>query len=188
MFETDTYTAPTYDYNGTPNTPWWDHHLDVRKVTVVDKGVQPKSIGFWFQAFRNCKYFEVRQIDMSKCPNMMHAFWSTGAIEVDLSDMNVSHIENMDAMFGGSTSLEEVSFAGWSGTPSSAGYIFYECTKLKKLDFGNIYRFTGQQMNWTFYNCRSLVFDCSNWDVSNIKSHTDFAHNAPGVIEPKWSD
>lgn len=193
-FETETYQA-TWDTdhsssnNGPTNCPWFKHHDDILSVSVVDYGIKPHDMSFWFQLFSILRTVDIKRFNMSDCVNWQHAFWRCEALTVlDLSGMNVERLANIESMCTACYSLKTVSFAGWNGSPTSIGIMFSECHALDSVEFGGLDFAKMKTAHYAFSNCRSLMLDCSNWDVSISADRTGFNAGAPGVIAPKvWT-
>ena len=149
------------DFNGPVNTPWFDRAAACLKVQVVDSGIKPTWMEYWFQDFRNCTNFNLSLLDTSNVTSFGHVFYNCQTVRsIDLSGWDFSSAITQTAMFGCCDKLEHIDFGGW--VPD-------------KLTF----------YGWMFCGCRSLSLDCSNWNVSPNVFHIDFATDAPGVILPK---
>lgn len=193
-FETETYQA-TWDTdhtsinNGPTNCPWFKRHDDILSVSVVDYGIKPHDMSFWFQLFSILRTVDIRRFNMSDCVNWQHAFWRCAALTVlDPSGMNVERLANIESMCTACHSLKTVSFAGWKGSPTSIGIMFGECRALDSVEFGELDFSKMTSARFAFSNCRSLMLDCTNWDVSTSADCTEFNAGAPGVILPKvWT-
>lgn len=193
-FETETYQA-TWDTNyssinnGPTNCPWFKHHDDILSVSVVDYGIKPHDMSFWFQLFSILRTVDIKRFNMSDSVNWQHTFWRCDALTVlDLSGMNVERLANIESMCTACHSLKTVSFAGWKGSPTSIGIMFGECRALDSVEFGELDFSKMTNAHHAFSNCRSLMLDCTNWDVSTSADRTEFNAGAPGVILPKvWT-
>lgn len=62
--------------------------------------------------------------------------------------------------------------------------MFGECRALDSVEFGELDFSKMTNARYAFSNCRSLMLDCSNWDVSISVDRTEFNAGAPGVITP----
>ena len=193
-FETEVYSA-TWDAahssenNGPANTPWYEHHNDILSVSVIDSGIKPYSMLFWFQLFSNLKSVDIKKLDVSECRDWQHTFWCCWSLtELDLSGMNVSQLGIIESMLTDCRSLKTVSFAGWKGSPTSCGIMFSGCQSLESIDFGDIDFSKTNGVQYMFGYCRSLTLDCSNWNIPASVRHDGFNVNASGVIAPKaWA-
>ena len=161
-FETEKYEPIIQDdFNGPVNTPWYDRALACLKVQVVDSGIKPAWLEYWFQDFRNCTNFNLTLLDTSDVSSFGHIFYNCQTVRsIDLSGWDFSSATTQTSMFACCSNLEYIDFGDW--VPDKL-------------------RFYG----WMFDGCRSLSLDCSNWNVSPNVSRTDFAADAPGVILPK---
>jgi Flp pilus assembly pilin Flp len=193
-FETARYSATwdaehTSENNGPTNAPWYGHHSEIESACVVDFGIKPHSLSFWFQSFTAMKSVDLKRLNVSACVNWQHTFWYCQSLTaLDLSGMNVTKLYIIESMCTGCYSLRNVSFAGWKGSPISTGFMFSYCFNLDSINFGNMdfSRITNVQR--MFFNCRSLTLDCSDWNVPVSANHKEFNYKAPGVIAPKvWT-
>ena len=189
-FETARYFATwdaehTSENNGPTNTPWYGHHGEIESACVVDFGIKPHSLSFWFQSFTAMKSVDLKRLNVSACVNWQHTFWHCQSLTaLDLSGMNVTKLYIIESMCTGCYSLRNVSFAGWKGSPISTGIMFSGCFNLDSINFGNMdfSRITNAQR--MFLNCRSLTLDCTNWSIPANIRHNLFNQGAPGVIAP----
>ena len=161
-FETEKYEPVIQDdFNGPVNTPWYDRASACLKVQVVDFGIKPAWMEYWFQDFRNCANFNLSLLDTSDVTSLGHIFYNCSTVRsIDLSGWDFSSATTQTSMFACCSNLELIDFGDW--VPDKL-------------------RFYG----WMFDGCRSLSLDCSDWNVPPSVSHTDFASDAPGVILPK---
>ena len=190
-FETEQYhaswdDAQTSANNGPTSCPWFEHHDDVLSVSVIDSGIKPRSMLFWFQLFLKLKTVDIKKLDVSECRDWEHTFWCCRSLtELDLSGMNVSQLGNIESMLTDCRSLKTVSFAGWKGSPTECGIMFCNCQSLESIDFGDIDFSKTNAVHSMFESCYSLTLDCTNWNVlANIR-HDHFNLNAFGVTLPK---
>ena len=161
-FETEKYEHLIRDdFNGPVNTPWYDRAADCLKVQVVDSGIKPTWMEYWFQDFRNCTNFNLSLLDTSDVTSLGHIFYNCRTVRsIDLSGWDFSSATTQTSMFACCEKLELIDFGDW--VPDKLRYY-----------------------GWMFDGCRSLSLDCSNWNVSSNVNHIDFARAAPGVILPK---
>ena len=193
-FETEYYHASwddahTSTNNGPTSCPWYEHHDDVLSVSVIDGGIRPHSMLFWFQLFLKLKTVDIKKLDVSECRDWGHTFWCCRSLtELNLSGMNVSQLGNIESMLTDCRSLKFVSFSGWKGSPTESGIIFCNCRSLESIDFGDIDFSKTTTAHSMFENCNSLTLDCSNWNISANIRHDNFNVGAPSVIAPKvWT-
>ena len=189
-FETARYfatwdAAHSSENNGPTNTPWYGHHSEIESACVVDFGIKPHSLSFWFQLFTAMKSVDLKRLNVSACVNWQHTFWCCQSLTaLDLSGMNVTKLDIIESMCTGCYSLRNVSFAGWKGSPFSTGIMFSDCFNLDSINFGNMDFSRTTDVHSMFFNCRSLTLDWTNLSISANIRHDFFNYDAPGVIAP----
>ena len=160
-FETEHYVPTSDDWNGTVNTPWYGHATDCTSVCVVDYGIHPSHLEYWFHRFDRCASFDVEKLDTSLVTSIAHAFSFCRSVKtLDLSLWDLSRITGAVSSFSACTNLESVSFG--------------------ELPFSNL-----EHLDWMFNSCSNLKLDCSDWNVKPSSSHKDFSGYSPGVIMPR---
>ena len=161
-FETESYGAlNSGDFDNDATTPWFNHADDCLCVTIVDEGIHPNDLGYWFQHFKNCSSFNLSKLQTSYVSRFTHLFFNCRQVaSLDLSSWDLSNTTSTVSIFGHCSSLEHVD--------------------LGILPFDKI-----QNLEWMFGNCPQLILDCSNWNVSKITKHNDFNTGSPNVILPK---
>lgn len=130
--------------------------------------------------------------------------------EIDLRGLPGKNIYIFGSSFNECSMLESVKFGSFS--IYSMGSAFYKCNKLKTVDMSNcdfstcttmvgMFRNCSslttiklpknmdtskvENMSAAFYNCKSLILDCSDWKVTSGTNTDNFNYNAPGVIAPE---
>ena len=112
----------------------------------------------------NFNDIDVSNIDSFCDNNGIGIFQRTKFKYIDISDWNVSKVENMNNMFCWCTQLKSVG-------------------DLSDLDVSNV-----ENMKFMFYMCIQLksVGDLSKWDVSNVKIMSGMFYNSGITNIPKW--
>lgn len=192
-FETGRYWSITSGYgsmgelsdnNGNTDCPWWSHHDDIKSVQVIDTGIRPTSLAFWFQRFTNCRSIDLTKLDASNVKLLQHAFWFCKSItNLDLSVFADSPLVECDSMASGCTSLETVNISGWKAL-SNWAIAFSGCKNFKKIIAPELTTISGD-IHKIFLNCTSLEFDLSRYDTTGVTTHKDCALGAPNVILPQ---
>ena len=162
--ETTRYTPIDYnDSNGATNVPWYNHASDCKSVSVVDDGIKPINLAFWFHRFKNCISFDVSKLDTSSTSGIEHIFYDCENVtDLDLSTWDLSHCETAVSAFAYCYNLESIEF----GSISTANFKPYGCY-------------------WMFSDCSKLSLDCSEWIIDKSAIKYAFNSGAPGVISPK---
>lgn len=206
-FDTTKYVV-TKDYgdaakdNVTLNTPWYDQRNDILSVTVIDSGIQPASMKFWFQNLTACRSFSLSKLDVSKCTDMNNLFANCYSMtSCDVSGWDTRNVSNLTHAFIRCRSMKIIDLSSWK-TPilTSIHQMFGGCTSLESIHFGDGWN-TSNVIYWAlvFNGDEKLTLDCSNWDTSSMPKteapenyepswNYCFSENAPGVKQPKsWS-
>ena len=153
-------------------TPWFARRSSIRTVKVIDTGIAPKYLNWWF-----CRFDSLESIDLSKLDGSnileLRAFCTvlpkTTSIKLPASMPRVTTL--CDAFYYLSA-LENLDLSCIdSTTPKEFYAAFGMCKKLKNLTMKK--QIVHWDMSWCFQSCDSLIFDCSDWDVSS--ANTDIA-------------
>lgn len=130
---TDTETVYVFDENNCSYSfdnpaPWSEHGEQVDSVTVVDAGIQPTSLNYWFVSFIYCKSFDVVNLDTSKVVSADQCFADCEYLEVlDISTWDVSNLKSAGSMFAAMFAVKTI-YANhtWdSFTPINTDAIFH---------------------------------------------------------------
>ena len=162
--ETTRYTPIDYnDSNGATNVPWYSRSSDCKSVSVVDNGIKPINLAFWFHRFKNCISFDVSKLDTSSTLGIEHIFYDCENVKnLDLSTWDLSHCESAVSAFAYCYNLESIEF----GSIPTANFKSYGCY-------------------WMFSDCSKLSLDCSEWVIDPSAIQYAFNSGAPNVIPPK---
>ena len=94
---------------------------------------------------------------------------------IDISNWNVSNVEDLSVMFQGCEQLKSVGdLSDWNVSKVEDMFaMFCDCINLKSVgDLSNLNVSNVKSMNFMFYECKQLksIGDLSDWNVSNVKS------------------
>ena len=198
-FETARYerdTKPvTYGLDNVINTPWYSKKDEIETASVVDGGIHPNCLSYWFANMLNVKSVDIGKLEPAapvecrwlfiNCRKMKKVTLPAGLIPSTINDL---------FYFCSSLSGDGLNMPGFNMSKCvSAWSAFCHCTELTGIpgieswDTSKVTDFRDM-----FVDCNNLVADLSAWDVSSSESggkipHSfeDFNHNAPGVILPK---
>ena len=196
-FETEKYVNLNGDkwgqwYWHEPNTPWWSIRNEVSSVKIVDSGIAPASIDYWFYRMENLSSIDVQKLDTSRCSDFFLTFgWCGRLISLDLSNWSTRSLTKLNGTFLGCGRMRSLNLDGWeTSNVVSFHCLFHNCSAMsdsamqttiaqleiteKATDFGLM-----------FEGCDQLNLDCSNWSVRPDAFHNGFNNEAPGVILPK---
>ena len=204
-----------YEDDAVVNTPWYGKRLDIKTVEVVDGGIRPNSVQYWFMNFQNCQSLKVNRLDTSRCTSLFCTFnRCKSATDIEVADWNVKNVTTMQETFLECHKLNKLDLSGWetysntmlhstwnlcislsqiifgpgwnTSKVNDFNCTFFECKCLANLDESKFDTRSAIEMRTMFTGCTSLRIDCSDWNVSNVINHVCFNDNAPGVTAPRW--
>jgi len=119
---------------------------------------------------------DLNDIDTSEITDMSELFLKNSNIrKIDISNWNVSNVENMKNMFNDCINLTETGdLSKWNVSKvKDMGFIFFECIKLKSI--GDLSSWDVSKvidMRFMFCQCGNLksIGDISVWNVSNVEN------------------
>lgn len=142
-FETEAYTGTW------PNDdcPWFPIATEVKSVVVVDVGVKPLCMAWWFNHFSACTSFDLGNVNTSECVSLRRLFSGCSSCTsiTGLDAWDTGNVTDLSATFDYVIRLKKIpGISGWNT--------------------GNVKYFAA-----TFYNLHSLEqLDLSNWDDSSL--------------------
>ena len=153
-------------------TPWFVRRSSIKTAKVIDTGISPKYLNWWF-----CRFDSLESVDLSKLDGTnvteLYAFCTVlpkiTSIKLPASMPSVATL--CDAFYY-LPALENLDLSCIdSTTPKNFYAAFGMCKKLKNLTLKK--QIVHWDMSWCFQSCDSLIYDCSDWDVSS--ANTDIA-------------
>ena len=165
-FEDCEYSAPGFDptldnWNTCEtDTPWSDIRNSVTRINVVDRGIAPRSLAYWFYRFSNLE-------------------------DADLSNLDSENVSSIYRLFLLSVKLTSIKMPRLTDACTNCCDAFANCGELVSLelppsDFSNCESFFHM-----FSDSKKLILDGSDWNVQMNVYHDGFNQNATGVILPK---
>ena len=165
-FETVTYRGNGYDPKldnwayMTTDTPWFDIRNKVHCVKAVDSGISPISLQFYFYRFENVK-------------------------TIDLSNFSFKDLTRMEWAFSCDYKLETLKLPSFTHQCKRFNDSMVNCYALTTLEIAPS-DFSGANTFFhMFMGCRSLKFDCTDWNVPVNASHSGFNLDASGIKAPR---
>lgn len=171
-------------YEGVENTstqrsPWGESiNKTIISDEVVDSGIQPISIMWWFSRQLNATSLNLIKLDTSHLANMSYGFSHCSSLSCcDLSTWDTAYVTTMAGTFNGCSSLADISFAkNWKTSKvADMGDLFSGCKLLTDLT---------PIENWDVSNVTSTRFMFSGWasltDLTPIKDWDTSSVDDPG--------
>lgn len=187
-----------YEEDAIIDTPWHTIRLSVKTVEVVDEGIKPISLQYWFSNFQNCTSFKLNRLDTTNVRSLSTTFnRCLSAVDMQISSWNVERVMYMIHAFLSCKSLSVLDLSGWH-TPrnTSLHSAWNSCLNLTELKLGAGWDTSKvTRANYMFMNCRRLKsLDLNNFDTSNIREMTGSFNGCSSLSEVKlgnrfnWSD
>ena len=165
-FETAEYYTTGYDpkldnwWSMTANTPWFDIRNKVLSVKAVDAGISPNNLNLYFYRFENVK-------------------------TIDLSNFNFRALTSFKSVLACDYSLETVKLPSFTHQCKRFNDSMVNCYALTTLDIAPSDFSGANSFFHMFMSCRSLKFDCTDWNVPVNADHSGFNLNASGIKAPR---
>ena len=130
---------------------------------------------------------DVSQWDVSNVEDMSALFWGCENFNCDLSEWDVRKVKNMFALFKWCNNFKGTGLENWDvSSVELMNDMFSQCINfncdISKWDVSNV-----KTMSYMFYNCKKFDCDLDNWKVSNTVT-TLFTFNCCSSLKniPKW--
>lgn len=200
MFSNRYVTAVYTGFEDSAIGPWKEYSSVIMNVSVVDKGIQPAKVQYWFKDFANCVFMDLSKLDTSKVTIMNKLFSGCSSlVSLDISGFSTSQVTNMAGMFLGCSKLTSMDLSHFdiakvtsttrmfqdcsslvnlvlptSGTPRMNVLVgmFQDCSSLVVLDLSGINTAKTTNASWMFEGCTSLttIYAASDADWSGIST------------------
>ena len=165
-FESAEYYATGYDPKldnwayMTANTPWFEMRNEILSVKAIDPGISPNSLSCYFYRFENVK-------------------------TIDLSNFSFKDLTRMEWAFSCDYRLETVKLPSFTQRCKRFNDSMVNCYALTTLEIAPS-DFSGASTFFhMFMGCRSLKFDCTDWNVPVNAERSGFNLDASGIKAPR---
>lgn len=182
-----------FDQVSTTNTPWFEHHDDIKSIRVVDNEIKIYDLTAFFSQFRNLvDGDEVVKFDTSECISMHDLFYACSSLrKLNLSGLDTSKSRKLSCMFHDDVNLESVNLSGWD-TSSCVMFAGLFCNAITLKSISGIDSFDTSkaiEFDEMFYGCSMKTLPIGNWDVGNgTRFKSMFAHSKIGNVNlSKWN-
>ena len=154
-------------------TPWFNRRSSIRTAKVIDTGISPKCLNWWFCRFDSLESIDLSKLDGTKVMSL-YAFCTVlpKVTSIKLPALMPSVTTLCDAFYYLS-SLENLDLSCLDSTTPKEFYAAFGLCKKKLKNLTLKKQIVHWDMSWCFQSCYSLIYDCSDWDVSS--ANTDIA-------------
>uniref|UniRef100_UPI003AB0B7FF BspA family leucine-rich repeat surface protein n=1 Tax=Ellagibacter isourolithinifaciens TaxID=2137581 RepID=UPI003AB0B7FF len=163
-----------------PDTPWWARRLEISSVQVVDTGIRPSSMDYWFYGMENLKTIDVVNLDTSSCDDFKMTFGNCVQIEtIDLSSWSTASLGNLNGTFLCCHCLSSLDIDGWDTSKVTSFHcLMFDCKKMssasmqKAVDNLNVTA-CAHDLGFLFGGCEKLTaVDLTGWNISNVANYS----------------
>lgn len=159
-----------------PDTPWWGRRLEISSAQVVDTGISPSNVDFWFYGMENLKTVDVANLDTSSCDDFNMTFGHCGQIEtIDLSSWSTASLGNLSGTFLCCLRLSSLDIDGWDTSKVASFHcLMLDCGEMSSPQMQKVVdnlsvTACARDLGYLFYGCRKLTtLDLTGWNVSNV--------------------
>lgn len=165
------------------DTPWFSIRNRIKTAKVVDDGLSPTALSFWFAKMENLEDVDLSKLGTGKLTTLFGTFAHCGNLTNVTMPANLDNATSLANCFYHCSSLSAIDLSGIpQNTQVDIDQTFNSCTGLSRISMPDIK--ASASANFTFYMCSNLKHDCSNWDVSDTTSYRYFAEQATEVTSP----
>lgn len=195
---THTYKkAGTYDITVIGTCYYWGEHFGVSSSSNVLEDYE--TYVEYLTGLKQWGELQAKRYSFNRCANlkyvsgdatentfknisgdMSYAFYMCTSLKnVDLTNCNISEIEDIAGMFANCTSLEKVDFGDNDiQDAKEINNMFYNCLLLKELDLSKFNTSNVENMEQLFYYCKSLEsINLQNFNTSNVTNMSSMFNN-----------
>ncbi len=174
----------TAAYTSQAEVPWSVHNTSadtaIKTMSVVDEGIQPTNMAYWFSGFNSCTSFNLEKLDTSKVTDMVYMFYGCSAVKtLDLTGFDTSKVTDMVYMFYGCSAVQTLDLTGFDtskvkgdGGFTSCGmeHMFQGCAALERLDISSFNTNLVEDIQDMFSGCGQLetIYVGEEWNVEHL--------------------
>lgn len=155
------------------DTPWYDRRYDIESVEVIDGGIKPVYLDYWFMNFTHCKTFKLNRLDTSQCQTAVRVFnRCREATDIEVSKWDIANTLTLSEAFLECNALETLDISGWiCPRNTSLHSTWNNCNKLRQIQFNE--NWTTQNVRYfscTFYATAFEKLDLSSWKFDKVEN------------------
>lgn len=162
-----------YEDSAIIDTPWYNRRYDIESVEVIDSGIQPAYLDYWFMNLTHCKTLNLNRLDTSQCQTIVRTFnRCREATDIEVSKWDIANALTLSESFLECNALETLDISGWiCPMNTSLHSTWNNCNKLKAIRFNK--NWTTQNVRYfscTFYATAFEKLDLSSWKFDKIEN------------------
>ena len=172
-FETEAYSR-VGSWWGEVTTPWYMECDAIKSVTVIDNGIRPSTLRYWFQNFTNVTSIDINRLGKPSDNTLFHLFTGCASLtSIRANDfLHNMTLVNLDGTFYGCRSLASVDFSSCKiNYLFNIAHAFQGCSNLESVSFPEGQTARLNRLDWAFGGCSSLkTLDLSAFDTCDVRS------------------
>lgn len=155
------------------DTPWYDRRYDIESVEVIDGGIQPEYLDYWFMNLTHCKTLKLNRLDTSQCQTAVRIFnRCRKATDIEISKWDIANMLTLSEAFLECNALETLDISGWICPKNTSLHSTWNnCNKLRQIKFNE--NWTTQNVRYfscTFYATAFEKLDLSSWKFDKMEN------------------
>ena len=175
-FETEAYSRVA-GWWGEVTTPWYPKRDATKSVTVIDNGIRPSSVRYWFQNFTNVTSIDINRLGKPSDNSLFHLFTGCASLTSIRADgfLDNMTLVTLDGTFYGCRSLASVDLSSCKiNYLNNIAHAFQGCSSLENVFFPDSQIARLNRLDWAFGGCSSLkTLDLSAFDTCNVLSEME---------------
>lgn len=169
---TEVYTGiETTHYGMNSLPPWSDKASTLLTINVRDK-IKPISLAGWFAGCSTITELNLSNIDTSRTENMEALFFMCSSLkELDLSGFQTGSVTNMNNMFSYCKAIYTLDLSGFdTHSVTNMWSMFDCCTNLTSINLSSFDTSAVTNMGGMFSSCTNLsAIDLSNFNTQSVE-------------------
>lgn len=165
--ETDAYGMAGGGWYDAVTTPWYGRRGDILSVSVIDDGIVPKDLGYYFQNLENATSIDISKFSAPAARGLFHTF--SGCTKLADVALGPQSPQTLDSAFTNCKALSSVDLRSLDlGSVQVCCFLFAGCSSLKTIEgAADIGRNNPYRIEEAFLGCSSLeTLDLSGWNTS----------------------
>lgn len=116
------------------------------------------------------KYPTIHVKNKEQLKQIIHERLKKDETTIDLTDVDISGIDNLVRLFEGKSSIKSIDVSNWDLTNvKTIDSMFNGCYDLEDIDLSSWDVSNVENMDWVFYNCVKFNSDITMWNVKSVK-------------------